>query len=67
MFSLASFSSDICERDVSTVYPTVRIQLAEYKRYCHVNRNCLPFPFYGGGVDVSYETIPVNPALCFIP
>ena len=53
-FSLDSFSSDVCERDVSRPYPTVRIQLAEYKGYCHVNRNCLPFmqpfPFYVGSM-----------------
>ena len=28
----------------------MRIQLAEYKRCCHVNRNCLPFPFYVGSM-----------------
>ena len=47
-FSLASFSSNVCERDV--LYPTERIQLAEYKHYCHVNRNCLPFQFYVGSM-----------------
>ena len=63
-FSLAAFASDVCERDT---YPAMRIQLTEYKRYCHVNRNCLPsFPILCG-VDVSYETLPVNPTLCFVP
>ena len=38
--------------------------LAEYKRYCHVNRNGLPFPLYGGSM---FLMLPVNPALCFIP
>ena len=43
----------------------MRILLAEYKRYCHVNRNCLlSFPILCG-VDVSYETLTVNPALCY--
>ena len=65
-FSLAAFASDVCERDRPLyTYHTMRILLAEYKRYCHVNRNCLlSFPILCG-VDVSYETLTVNPALCY--
>ena len=65
-FSLAAFASDVCERDrpLYTCH-TMRILLAEYKRYCHVNRNCiLSFPILCG-VDISYETLTVNPALCY--
>ena len=44
------------------MYATVRIQLAEYKRYCHVNLTETVFlPHYG--VDVSYESFQSYPVL----